>query len=333
VALNTAQAADAEARVVHLDVLLEAQRLFHELSFLHEHRAVLEAERLALERFEEAARARYATGRGTQQEVVRIQAQITLVDQRALDLDQRQASLTAAFNSLRDRPGSAPVIGLELSPPRFSGLEDMDQERLLGLAHSHRPALAAAHARVAQRRSLTLLAEKGYKPDFTLGAAYTLVGKRTDPLGQDLPPPDNGEDILGISASLNLPVWRKRLDAGLQEAQSRERVAEEETRHLLTEIDGQIAELAARLPLLYDQWSLLENVLRVQAEEALRSAESAYVTGGLNAVDLLDAEVMLYDARTAAARASADYAIALARLERAVAVSLTTLLEPEDHEE
>ena len=56
----------------------------------------------------------------------------------------------------------------------------------------------------------------------------------------------------------------------------------------------------------------------MQAEQSLRSAEAGYAAGGLNSLDLLDAERVLLEVRTTTVRARADYAIALARLEGAV---------------
>ena len=76
---------------------------------------------------------------------------------------------------------------------------------------------------------------------------------------------------------------------------------------------------AARLPLLYRQWKLFADVLLAQAEEALSSSEAAYTTGKLNALDLLDAEHVLFEVRTATARTRADHAITLAELEGAIA--------------
>jgi outer membrane protein TolC len=73
-------------------------------------------------------------------------------------------------------------------------------------------------------------------------------------------------------------------------------------------------------------------VLRIQAREALRSAETAYRTGKLNAVDLLDAEVVLFDVQIATARTRTDLAIAQAELERAVARSLKPSKEGQDHD-
>ena len=78
----------------------------------------------------------------------------------------------------------------------------------------------------------------------------------------------------------------------------------------------------SRLPRTWEQLRLFEDVLHVQAEQSLRSAEAGYTSGILNALDLLDAERLLLEVRTATERVRADYAIALARLEGAVGASV-----------
>ena len=87
-------------------------------------------------------------------------------------------------------------------------------------------------------------------------------------------------------------------------------------------LTADLDELTDRIPLGWQQLRLLDDVLIVQAEEALDSARAGYVAGALNALDLLDAEHVLFGARTAVARAAADYAIYLARLEGVVAEPL-----------
>ena len=55
-----------------------------------------------------------------------------------------------------------------------------------------------------------------------------------------------------------------------------------------------------------------------QAEQALRSTESAYETGQVGALDLLDSERFLLQSRLLRARYHADYLKSLAQLERAI---------------
>ena len=123
---------------------------------------------------------------------------------------------------------------------------------------------------------------------------------------------------------MNLPVRRRKLEAGVAEAQATRWAAEEDRRRILAKIEGSIGDLTARMPLLFQHQRLLETVLLKQAREALRSTETAYSTGKLNAVDLLDAEVVLFEVRIAAERTRTDLAVAQAQLERAVARPLKT---------
>ena len=327
-ALYGAAAAEAEIETRRLTLVTETRKLFYELAFHEQHEAILRAERDTLVRYEEAARARYSAGTGLQQEILRIQAQITRLDTRFLEISEHRAAMTAALNSLRDRPAETPVDGLLLPEAVLSEpvLPELNRDRLRRFATA-RPELAAADARIAQHKTLVEIAEKQFKPDFNVGLGLTFVGRRDDVAGRAMPPEDDGDDILSLTGSMNLPVRRGKLEAGLKEALAGQRAAEEEKRLVLTGIERSIGEATGRLPLLYDHWKLLDKVLSVQAREALRSAETAYTTGKLNAVDLLDAEVVLLDVRTAAQRTITEVAVSLAELEGAVGRPLTV---PED---
>ncbi len=315
-ALYAAAAVEAEVELVRLDQLTETRRLVHELEFLEAHQAILAEERSALVRYERAAQARYASGTGLQQEIVRIQTQITRADTRLLEISERRIHLLAAVNRLRDRPADEPVGTLQTSEPTASiGARTL----LVSEALARRPELIAAEARLAAGAAWIELAEKNFRPDVTLGLSYTAVERREDAVGRLDSPQGNGDDILALTGSLNLPIWRRKLEAGVEEAQASRWAAEEEKRQIVVGIESSIGDLAARMPLLFQHYELLENVLLKQAREALRSAETAYSTGKLNAVDLLDAEVVMLEVRIAAARTRSDLEIAWAQLERAVA--------------
>ena len=317
-ALYAAVEAEAEVEALRLRLLTRTRRLFYEISFLGEHAAIVAEEREHLLRHEEVARARYSAGMGLQQEALKIQADITRSETLLVEIEARRRSLLASLNALRDRPAEVEFLGYALPPPRAE-IPPLEELRRRALA---RPELAAARTEIARRKVEVELAGKDFYPDLKLGLGYTVVGRRDDESGRTVPPQGNGDDILALSVGARLPVWKRRLEAGLEEALRLQSAAEERQRQILAEIEGEIGETAARLPLLYRQWKLFEDVLLAQAEEALSSSEAAYTTGKLNALDLLDAEHVLFEVRTAMVRTRADHAIALAELEGAVAQSL-----------
>jgi outer membrane protein TolC len=323
-ALLDAEAARAAVEAKRLALVTETRRLTYELGFLAAQEEILREDRDTLVHYEELARARYASGVGLEQAVIKLQAEITRDDNRLLDLANRRAALVSAFDALRDRPAGGVPSGIAL-PDAPSPIPTLDLAALRAAAVESRPEVARARAMIAAAGVGGELASKEFRPDLTVGLGYTLVGKRQDAPGRAMPPPGNGDDILGVTLGVNLPVWRERLEAGVVEATARETAAEEELRSTLAGIDQGLGELAARLPLLDEQLALFTGLLSTQAEEALRSAESAYAAGSTGSLDLLDAERVLLEVRVGTARMRADSLIARARLEGALGAPLASL--------
>ena len=325
-AVYEAAAAEAEVEAVRLRLVTAVRSRFHELAFQTAWAALLREEQELLNQHEEISRARYAAGQGLQQGVIKVQAEITRTETRELEVESRRRSLLAELNALRDRPADREIEVSALPPPEAPRL---DLAVLREQAGRRRPELAGVRAEIARAEVLVELARLAFKPDLTVGLGYTLVERRQDAAGRLDPPSGNGDDILALSVGANLPVRKRRLEAGVEEALHTRAVAEGSLRQLAAEIESTVGDAAARLPLLLRQWQLFEDVLYVQAEEALRSTEAAYVTGKLNALDLVDAEHVLFDVRTSSARAQADIAILRARLEGALGICLPALEEPE----
>jgi len=263
---------------------------------------------------------------GLGQGVLKLQAEITRVEQRLLEIDTRRVALEAQLNALRDAPSTTSLPRVELPEAQE---QPLDHDALLGRALELRPELSAAQAGISRAETLVELAEKGYRPDFSVGLTYTLVDPRDDAAGRAMPPDGNGDDVFGLQAGITLPVRLQKLAAAVAEAAELGTSAAEARRHLVAIIRASLGDLTQQVPLSWRQLRLVEDLLTVQAEEALESAQAAYVAGTLNALDLLDAEHVLFEAETAVARAQTDYLIGLARLEGAVGEPLqsTTVME------
>jgi cobalt-zinc-cadmium efflux system outer membrane protein len=318
-ALRQSEALASEVSARRLDLVTEVRRIGLEIAYLDAYRKVVDVDRETLIHYEQLARARYASGVGIEQAVIKIQAEIAKDDNRLLDIATRRATLVASLNALRDRPQESPVPEITL-PRRTRTAPPLAVVRVRALAA--RPEVDVATAALARADTLVELALKDYKPDVMVGATYGLLTGRTDLAAGTMPPPDNGKDVFGISLSLNLPIKRGRLDAGLEEATERRLAAVEHKRDVSASVDRAVGELVEHLRLSREQVELFERVLVIQAEQSLRSAESGYAAGNLNSLDLLDAERVLLDVRTGIERARADHAIAVARLEGAIGAPL-----------
>lgn len=320
VAVLDASAMFAEAEARRLELVTRVRCSYYELAFLARQRGISQDYLDHLRQHEQISRSRYATGTGSSQDVVKIQAEITLAEKLLIDIDRHRIALEADINAWRDLRPSAVMLPAFLPPGKPV---DLDYQQLSVEARLRRPEVAAAAARVAGAEVRSKLVEKQNRPDFGVGMTYTWVDPRQDTAGRITPPEGNGEDIFGIQGAISIPIWRKKLQAGIAEASEMELVSRESKRAVIADIEAAIGELMQRIPLTWQQLRLLEDVLILQAEESVRSAQSGYVSGTLNALDLLDAEHVFFDAETAIARARADYAIHLAELEGTAAVVVT----------
>jgi len=310
VALAEAAAARSEVASIELRQITEARLLLNELQFLEAREGILDEEGDTLDHFEELARARYASGVGLDQAVIKIQAEIARNQAELLDLEATRADLAARLNALRDRAG-APDPRPTVTTPAIRAL---DFDELCSRALVSRPEMATARARLAAAERRIELADKAFGPELSAGITYSAIGSRSD-----ADPPDEGKDVVGISGGVSLPVWRERRHAGVEEAVQARLAAEQLLRSTEASIEEEIADLARRIPLIQERLALFDGVLVVQSEESLSSALAAYSAGTAGALDLLDAERVLFQVRVAAARSRADLHNAIAHLERAVA--------------
>jgi outer membrane protein TolC len=311
-ALLEASALHSDVEAARLELVTTVRSLYYDLAFFTRYKEITQDFLGHLRQHEEISQSRYATGIGASQDVVKIQAELTLAENLLLDIDQRRIDLEARLNDLRDRPASTVVL-----PAALPAGEEfrLDFRALREIAEQSRPEVTAVEARIAANEVRFKLAEKDFKPDFKVGLTYTFVDPRDDPAGVLNPPDGNGDDIFGIQGGVSIPIWRKKLNAGKEQANELELSALEAKREVLAGIEAAIGDLLQRIPLAWQQLRLLEDILVLQAEESVKSAQSGYVSGTFNALDLLDAEHVLFEAETAIARARADYAIRLAQLE------------------
>ena len=297
------------------DVVAQVKQAFYELAYIDAALGLAHEERLLLEHYETLARTRYATGQGLQQAVIKLQAEITRIINRRHVLDRQRLTRAAHLNALRDRPADDPVPTIRpLERPAL----DLDRVQLYELGDRHRQELQAAAALIRGSERSIELARKRARPSFTASVGVLNVGRRDDPAGVALPPPDNGRNAVTVSLGVSLPLWRGKYRAGIEQAAAELLAHRHQRAAARNAMERGVQDAVVRLETLDRQVELLDTVLIPQTEEALRATEAAYETGQLAVLDLLDSERMLIEIRLMRTRYVSDSLIALSDLERAV---------------
>ena len=314
--------AAGEASAIYEEYLAQERELaaqvktaFYELSYVDAVTKIIDEEYQLLSHYERLSQSRYAEGSGLLHSVIKIQAEITRLQDREKQLHQQRKSLVTRLNTLMNLlPDQEIPLVTDVMIPQL----DPDIEKLNSLGEDNRRELRAALDRIEKSEQSIELAKKDYWPDFTLSAGMANVEGREDMAGMLSPPPDNGKNAFSVSVGINIPLWRDKYRAGVIEA-AENRVSEQlNYSRIRNEMEFSISDLTSRLRTLNEQLDLYDSVLLAQAEAALKSAESAYEEGQGGVLDLLDGERFLLNTRLGAERYRADYLRAMAELERAV---------------
>ena len=296
------------------EVVRRIKLAYYDLAYIDEALRITGEEEQLLLHYETLARARYAQGFGQQQEVIKLQAEVTRVLNRRHELLGRRTDLEAALNVLANRPVDTPVPPVTIGErPAVS----LDAEQLQATGVGERPEVRSASLRIERDEHGMSLARRRYRPGLTVGVAWGNVLGRLDDPGRENPPVDNGRDTWSLTLGASIPVFRGSYDAGIREAAARLSAAEEAYRDAVNGVALAVRSTGFRLTTIDRQLALFERALLPQAEQALRATEEAYSGGVTGVLELLDSEEVLLDVRLGLARLRAEYMKALAEMERA----------------
>lgn len=185
-------------------------------------------------------------------------------------------------------------------------------------AFANRTELASLRKEEALRKEDIVTARAGYLPSLQAFGGY---GVRSSQFENDLSAERHG---WFVGAQVGWNIFDGMLTRG--------RVTSAKAAHekSMTELDDTGRRIELEVRTAYSQFlearEVLESQLKVQeeAEESLRLANARADAGTATQLDVLDAETSLTEARTNQSLAKRDYAVSVARLERAVGLTTVT---------
>ncbi len=262
---------------------------------------VLVRDREALwKEIEGVARARYAVGQGAQQDVVRVQIEVTRIEQLLAEQELEAITRQAEIDRLVGRDPRSPVASREkltLEP------ETREAEQLFAWTERISPEIAAAGLEVERQRQSVELARRNFSPDFGVQAGYMNRGL-LDPMW-----------VAGVS--LSFPADRRRIRGALAESQARLGEAEQRIEALRLDLRQRTQTRLARLKNAERVASLYENGIIPQDQMSVESAVASYQAGKIPFLAVLEATGTLYADRENLLRTLADHESTKAALEAA----------------
>lgn len=160
-----------------LRVVSQLKSAYHELHHAWVELEVIERSRALMERIVRVTEARYAVGQAQQQDVLKAQTQISLLEARKTKALQSRRRAEAAMNMLLARQPDA-----ELGKPPMQIAREVlvTLEQLNAAARDNSPLLRGAGKRIERTELALNLARKEKTPDYTVSAGYFNMGSMPD---------------------------------------------------------------------------------------------------------------------------------------------------------
>ncbi len=271
---------DSSFNHTQLQVIRDVKRGYYELFLAYKKHEILVEQKKLIRQLIAVARSRYAVGKVPQAELLNFQiegGELTgelLASEREVKVKMAglQYVLGREKEKLQGRPG-------DISRTRFN-TEKMTQAIVLEKALEKNFVLKASQAmRDAASDKLTY-AKLSFLPDFELMAGYTF---------REPSPGDPGTDFVSGKIGLSVPIWflTKQVEQ-VKGAQAQKAKVEAELQTERTRLAQDVRSTYAELLQAQQNIDLYENGILPLARQAVGSGKSAYLTGRLDYLSLLN---------------------------------------------
>lgn len=275
----------------------EVKRPYYQLHFLSERLRLNRKMLILMNEVEEIARAQNESGKVTMQDVLRAQIEQERLKNDIANLEDSRNPLMSKLKTALGMPHGQP------SPPMPSRFEptklDISSDQLFAVAMAQNPRLKAMEAEVRAAEEGINLAHKSQFPDFTVGVEADV---KAAPI------------MWRPKLDVTLPIWRDKIAAEIAAAQGEKGAAAAK----LTAEQIQLAVEFADKSFMYREarrnLKLLTDGLLAKAQLSLDVALSAYSSGRIDFINLLEAERALLGFQLAEVDARLQCELALAEL-------------------
>ena len=298
IASREADAEQQQIEAARLSVIARVKQAYYSLASTYAVGDVLARNKALLDTLLKVSENRYSVGQAAQQDVIKAQTQLSILELQEQRIAQQRATHVGALNALLNRPASSPLgrpDDLALVPFEYQ------LDALITAAAAHAPMLQRDRVMIDRSQLAVDSARRDYKPDFAMSGGYAFMGAMPS--------------MYEFRFDVKVPLQRARRAAAVAEQLSSldaARSTYDGSRLTLQgrlQEDYQMASTSARLATLYRVTVL------PQARLTLESSMASYQTGAVdflsvltNFSSVLEYEMTYFDELTA-------FHVAVSRLE------------------
>lgn len=255
-----------------LKTIARVKELYYDLFFTYKNIDVIKEKTALFSKIEDAALARYSSGKGLQQEVLMAQTEKYMLLEKEEMLKQRVQSIEAMLNATVGRDVDSP-LGRPAEPLHTLYVRSMTE--LISLAQGNSPEIKAREKMVASAGAKVKMAQKEYYPDFTItGSVFQRSGEF--------------QDMWSLTTTVNIPIfYRTKQKQAVHEAGANLSEAMHELEGVKVMLASSIRDNFSMLKTAEKLMELYTNGLIPKTHQDFESALSGYKTGRVEAITVI----------------------------------------------
>jgi outer membrane protein TolC len=311
-----AMAAENQYHSERVRIVGDIRANWYKLFVLHKQIDIAEAEKTQIQALVNTAGARVATGNAQPGDVLMATLELSNLQEQLLSFRQQERSTVAELNRLTGRDSSSPI-----SPPNridAMALPPWTHEWLLSVAISSEPELVSARLRTAATRWGIEVARLKRRPDLTFSGGWVVMD------AQGAMTPDAGADSWTLGVSATLPIWHRDYDAMVAEASRRHFAAHASEEEIIVRLDATLRDLWEQAKAAQQTVELYEKTILPQARQTYEADQQSLANNTVTFDRVIRDYRTLLGLELGYHRAVGQLAIALARIQEAVGMDLTT---------
>jgi outer membrane protein TolC len=286
---------------------------YYELSYLRRAIELSSESKILLEEIAKVVRTKYTVGNASQQNLLKVQLEITNITQKLDELDSREKSVLAELNALFLREDNEYIEHEYYDALMFI---ELNTAQLDSIAKIHRPYLKGIQFAENKYELGRYAAEKEFYPNISVGLQYAFRDQIASTSLQL-------NDLLSLVVGISLPFnYGGKVSSKVEEAVSMQQFYLEQYQLALQSLQSNFGSAIANLNSLEERIGLFKEGLLPQAKQNLTATLSHYQVGHIDFINVIDAQDQLFKIETNLYRLITDYLKQVAELEFLVGTSL-----------
>jgi outer membrane protein TolC len=283
------------------------------LSYIRRALLYSEESKKLLEEISNVVGTKYSVATASQQNLIKIQLEITSITEKIEELKSKESSLVAELNALLLLDTKSEIFTehyqiidyIHISVNELDSLSRLYRPYLKGIKLSEQKALLNRN-----------VAEKDFYPNFNIGLQYSFRDKIAATQ-------TSLNDFFSVVAGISIPLnYGGKVSSKVEEAVSMQEYFSDQYNLAVQSLNGEFGPAVSNLESLEERIKLFEEGLLPQAQQNFNAALASYQVNEVDFINVVDAQDQLFKIETNLYKLKTDYLKQVADLEFFVGTSL-----------